>query len=125
MLERTHFLRPRGGYNLFLFDFRGHGESGPGRTSLSRYEIDDLRAALAHVRFEHPGKRRASAFLPCPWAAPWPCGRPPTSRPWPPSRPKARSPELGPTVLRYGRLFHHTPPLSGAWPFGSPANAWV
>ena len=54
MLERTHFLWSRGGYNLFLFDFRGHGESGPGRTSLSRYEIDDLRAALAHVRFEHP-----------------------------------------------------------------------
>lgn len=54
ILERTHFLRTRGNYNLFYFDFRNHGESGEGQTSLSRNEIDDLQRALAHLRSAHP-----------------------------------------------------------------------
>jgi alpha-beta hydrolase superfamily lysophospholipase len=54
ILERTHFLRSRGEYNLFFFDFRNHGESDAGQASLSREEIGDLDAALRHLRSVHP-----------------------------------------------------------------------
>ncbi len=54
MIERTHFLRSRGDYSLFYFDFRNHGESGAGRASLSKDEIGDLEAALRHLRAVHP-----------------------------------------------------------------------
>ncbi|MBK8575310.1 MAG: alpha/beta hydrolase [Elusimicrobia bacterium] len=56
MIERTHFLRSRGDYSLFYFDFRNHGESGAGRASLSRDEISDLEAALRHLRAVHPAE---------------------------------------------------------------------
>jgi pimeloyl-ACP methyl ester carboxylesterase len=56
MIERTHFLRSRGDYSLFYFDFRNHGESGAGRASLSKDEINDLEAALRHLRAVHPGQ---------------------------------------------------------------------
>jgi pimeloyl-ACP methyl ester carboxylesterase len=113
VLERTHFLRSRGGYNLFLFDFRGHGESGPGRTSLSRYEIGDLQAALAHVRFEHPREAaRVGVFAMSMGGALalWAAADEPAVAAIAVESPFA---ELGPTVLRYGRLFHHTPPFVG------------
>jgi pimeloyl-ACP methyl ester carboxylesterase len=35
------------GYNVLLFDFRGHGQSDPARLSLGRHEGGDLRAVLA------------------------------------------------------------------------------
>jgi pimeloyl-ACP methyl ester carboxylesterase len=54
ILERTHFLRTRGDYNLFYFDFRNHGESDRGQGSLSREEIGDVQAALRHLRSVHP-----------------------------------------------------------------------
>ncbi len=54
MIERTHFLRSRGDYSLFYFDFRNHGESGSGRASLSRDEIGDLEAALRHLHAVRP-----------------------------------------------------------------------
>lgn len=54
ILERTQFLRSRGDYSLFYFDFRNHGESGAGRASLSRDEVGDLDAALRHLRSVHP-----------------------------------------------------------------------
>lgn len=56
ILERTHFLRARGNYNLFYFDFRNHGHSDEGKTSLSGNEIDDLEMALAHLRTTHPAE---------------------------------------------------------------------
>ncbi len=56
MIERTHFLRSRGDYSLFYFDFRNHGESGAGRASLSKDEIGDLEAALRHLRTAHPAE---------------------------------------------------------------------
>ena len=58
MLEQSYGWAARGGYNLFYFDFRNHGESGNGRSSLSRHEIGDLTAALAHVRRNHPAESR-------------------------------------------------------------------
>ncbi len=54
MIERTHFLRSRGDYSLFYFDFRNHGESGAGRASLSKDEIIDVESALRHLRTAHP-----------------------------------------------------------------------
>lgn len=113
VLERTHFLRTRGGYNLFLFDFRGHGESGAGRTSLSRYEIGDLQAALAHVRFEHPKEAvRVGVFAMSMGAALalWAAADDPGVAALAAESPFA---ELGPTVLRYGWLFHRTPSVIG------------
>jgi pimeloyl-ACP methyl ester carboxylesterase len=49
-------LRARGNYNLFYFDFRNHGHSDEGKTSLSGNEIDDLEMALAHLRTTHPAE---------------------------------------------------------------------
>jgi pimeloyl-ACP methyl ester carboxylesterase len=50
VLSHTLFLNRRGGYNLFYFDFRGHGESGVALSSLTVFEPRDLRAALAWLR---------------------------------------------------------------------------
>lgn len=37
-------------YNLFLFDFRGHGESAGDYTSLGYFEVQDLRGALSYLK---------------------------------------------------------------------------
>lgn len=109
VLERTHFLRSRGGYNLFYFDFRNHGESGSGRTSISRFEIGDLQSAFAHLRAVHPREAARTGLYGmsmggalCLWVA----AHDPAV-----AAVAAESPfaELNPTILRFGRLFHHTP----------------
>lgn len=56
VLPSTHFLNKRGGYNLFYFDFRNHGESGGNATSLGALEQRDLRAAIAHLKKEKPAE---------------------------------------------------------------------
>lgn len=114
VLERTHFLRSRGGYNLFYFDFRNHGESGSGRTSLSRFEIGDLQAALAHVRSAHPREAARTGLYGMSMGGAlslWVAAHDPAV-----SAVAAESPfaELYPTILRFGRLFHHTPKPVGA-----------
>lgn len=35
------------GYDVLMFDFRGHGQSGPSRVTMGRRERNDVRAALA------------------------------------------------------------------------------
>ncbi len=109
MLERTHFLSSRGRMNLFYFDFRNHVESGTGRSSLSRYEIGDLEAALAHVRAAHPSQARRVALygmsmggVVCLWVAahdPAVAGV------------AAESPFCcyNEAIVRYGRLFYSAP----------------
>lgn len=62
ILERTYFLNTEGGYNLFYFDFRNHGESGTGRSSLTKLEIGDLEAALAHLKATRPAAARRVAL---------------------------------------------------------------
>jgi alpha-beta hydrolase superfamily lysophospholipase len=89
------------------------GKAVPGRTSLSRYEIDDLRAALAHVRFEHPREAARVGIFAMSMGgalALWAAADEPAVAALAAESP---FPELGPTVLRYGRLFHHTPPFVG------------
>lgn len=44
MLERAQILHPD--YNLVLFDFRNHGQSGPAQTTQGVREAGDLRAML-------------------------------------------------------------------------------
>ena len=58
VLPYTHHLASRGGYNLFYFDFRNHGESGGEKTSLGRLESLDLEAALDWVKKEKPAAAR-------------------------------------------------------------------
>lgn len=53
VLPQTRFLVEKGGWNLFYFDFRGHGESEGKHTSLGPLEVRDLEAAL---RFLHAEK---------------------------------------------------------------------
>jgi pimeloyl-ACP methyl ester carboxylesterase len=38
------------GYNVFMFDFRGHGESGGDRFSLGQLEVRDVAGALTYLR---------------------------------------------------------------------------
>jgi len=38
------------GLHVLLFDFRGHGESGGGRSSFGHEEIEDIRAAIDHLK---------------------------------------------------------------------------
>ncbi len=109
ILERTHFFNTEGGYNLFYFDFRNHGASGSGRSSLTKLEIGDLGAALDHLRAAHPEASRRVALYGmsmggsvCLWVA-------------------AHHPEIaavaaespfglyGDVIVRYGRLFYHVP----------------
>ncbi|HOW27600.1 MAG TPA: alpha/beta hydrolase [Elusimicrobiota bacterium] len=52
ILPSTVFLGRRGGYNLFYFDFRNHGESGGDRSSLIYYERKDLEAAVRYLKKE-------------------------------------------------------------------------
>ncbi|MGE3820520.1 MAG: alpha/beta hydrolase [Isosphaeraceae bacterium] len=42
----------RRGYDVLLFDLRGHGQSGPTRVSMGRWERHDLRAVLTWARAE-------------------------------------------------------------------------
>jgi len=47
----------RAGYDLFLFDFRGHGESGGTFTSVGQHEQKDLHGAIDWVRKQgRPGQ---------------------------------------------------------------------
>lgn len=54
MLAGSVFLRNHGRWNLFYFDFRGHGLSDGVRTSLGPLELDDFEAALAFIKKAHP-----------------------------------------------------------------------
>lgn len=49
ILEFANFLYS-GGYNLFLFDFRAHGESSGRITSFGYREIRDLKAAIKYLK---------------------------------------------------------------------------
>jgi uncharacterized protein len=42
------------GYNVFVYDSRGHGESGGGQTSYGYYEKDDLGSCIAYVKAGNP-----------------------------------------------------------------------
>lgn len=57
ILPSTLFLR-RAGFNLFYFDFRNHGESDGNFSSLTAFEIRDLKAALQTLRKSFPKKSR-------------------------------------------------------------------
>lgn len=109
MIERTHFLRSRGDYSLFYFDFRNHGESGSGRGSLSRDEIGDLEAALRHLRSVHPNESARMGFYGqsmggsvCLWVAAHDLGVAAVA---------AESPfgELSSALTRHGKIFYHAP----------------
>ena len=58
ILPSTFALNMRAGYNLLYFDFRNHGESGGNRTSLSRFESEDVSAALAYLKKSKPAGSR-------------------------------------------------------------------
>jgi fermentation-respiration switch protein FrsA (DUF1100 family) len=49
VLEFVRFLS-QAGYNVLAFDFRGHGESGGGRTSFGWWERRDLEGAIRFLR---------------------------------------------------------------------------
>ncbi len=38
------------GVDVFMFDFRGHGNSGPGRLSFGQFESRDVSGALNYLR---------------------------------------------------------------------------
>lgn len=48
-LDRVPFLR-EDGYNVLLFDFRGHGESGENYTSIGYFETLDLMGAVNYLK---------------------------------------------------------------------------
>jgi len=52
MLMLSSFLHPR--YNLFLFDFRAHGESSGRWTSIGLYETRDCLGAINYLKKEKP-----------------------------------------------------------------------
>lgn len=54
LLTSTYFLSQRGRFNLFYFDFRGHGESRGGVSSLGSLESLDFSAALDFLRHSRP-----------------------------------------------------------------------
>jgi len=47
----------REGYNVLLFDYRGCGDSDPGRQSLAHHELLDAQAAVRYVEQRVPGAR--------------------------------------------------------------------
>lgn len=63
ILSFTSFLAARGGYNLFYFDFRNHGDSGGSRSSLGKYEIQDILSAYEFVKRTRPGLCRQTALF--------------------------------------------------------------
>ena len=63
LLDDTHFLVSRGGYNLFYFDNRSHGESEGTITTMGRLELLDFEAAIRHLRENKPrAMERLGAF---------------------------------------------------------------
>lgn len=56
LLAQTFFLNRDAGFNLFYFDFRGHGESQASQVTMGKMELVDLEAALAWAKTRRPGK---------------------------------------------------------------------
>ncbi|MDD5627499.1 MAG: alpha/beta hydrolase [Elusimicrobia bacterium] len=54
LLAQTHFLNTAGGFNLFYFDNRSHGESGGTITTIGCLEIMDFDAAMDYLRRSRP-----------------------------------------------------------------------
>ena len=54
LLAETYFLNSAGGFNLFYFDHRSHGESGGEFTTIGCLEVLDFRAAMAYLRQHRP-----------------------------------------------------------------------
>jgi len=54
LLRQTHFLNKTGGFNLFYFDFRSHGESEGTITTSGGLETIDFDAAMAWLRESKP-----------------------------------------------------------------------
>jgi pimeloyl-ACP methyl ester carboxylesterase len=54
LLKQTYFLNEQGGFNLFYFDFRSHGESGGEVTTIGPLETADFDAAMAWLRKHKP-----------------------------------------------------------------------
>jgi pimeloyl-ACP methyl ester carboxylesterase len=109
ILERTFFLNTEGGHNLFYFDFRNHGDSGSGLSSLSQLEMGDLEAALDHVRAHHPTEARRVALYGMSLGAAiclLVAARQPRV-----AGVVAESPfgNYNEVVARFGRLYHHVP----------------
>jgi pimeloyl-ACP methyl ester carboxylesterase len=109
VVPTTFFLNSEGGYNLFYFDFRNHGESAGKMTSLISLEARDLEAAVAYLKSQKPAQARVIAFygMSMGGAVAITVG----------ARNKeiagvvAESPyaSLDETVVRFGRLFYNTP----------------
>lgn len=62
ILPHTVFLQKRGGYNLFYFDFRNHGDSGGEVSSLGQLEMRDLNGALRWLREKKPAEAKRVAL---------------------------------------------------------------
>jgi len=58
MLPSTLCLRNQGRWNLFYYDFRGHGMSEGTHTSLGPLELEDFRQAFRYIRQTHPDATR-------------------------------------------------------------------
>jgi pimeloyl-ACP methyl ester carboxylesterase len=54
ILERTLFLNRRAGFNLFYFDFRGHGESAPSPVTMGKLELRDFAGAVSWLTQHKP-----------------------------------------------------------------------
>jgi pimeloyl-ACP methyl ester carboxylesterase len=54
LLKMTSFLNEQGGFNLFYFDFRSHGESSGDFTTIGGLETRDFDAAISWLRAEKP-----------------------------------------------------------------------
>lgn len=54
MLPSSVCLRNDGAWNLFYYNFRGHGDSSGRHTSLGPLELEDMRRAVAFVRARWP-----------------------------------------------------------------------
>lgn len=109
ILERTTFLNTEGGYNLFYFDFRNHGDSGSGKSSLTKLEIGDLEAALSHLRAAHPAEARRVALYGMSMGAAvclWVAAQHPDIR-----GVAAESPfgSYRDVVIRFGRMYYNMP----------------
>ena len=63
LLDETHFLVEKGGYNLFYYDNRSHGESDGKITTMGVLELIDLEAAVKHLSETRPSAiARLGAF---------------------------------------------------------------
>jgi uncharacterized protein len=62
MLQQTAALR-QGNWNLFYFNFRGHGGSEGTYSSIGPLELKDFESAIAYLKSSHPAScRRIAAF---------------------------------------------------------------